>query len=213
MATDLTRRQVLGLVGGAVGVGVVGLKRRTVEATLRGQFRHFDVSASIERRGDDTPLGLSVAVPDSKIDPGDPARLEFTFKNESDGWIPVGCAPPPPFGVLRVRRVSDDTPLVLWTDRYIEAGGPDGGAGIITEGKWAKDVANDVGAELRLEPRETQMLAYTLHAETRNLAPGTYETQLVHEPIEVEERDVEGKEDRTTHGNPDYHLTVQITKR
>jgi hypothetical protein len=166
----------------------------------------------LTHRGAETPLDLSVAVSDSEIDPGDPAQIALVLENRADGKMRIDGAPPPPFGVLRIRRVSDERPLVLWTDRYIEAGGPDGRAGIIIEGKWAKDIANDMGASIYIDPHETGVLLYTLHATTRNLAAGTYTTALLKD-LDVDVRDPEADEDYTSHGEPNYRLRVQISKR
>ena len=181
-------------------------------AYLRG--RHptrtpdFGFSESLSHQGAQTPLDLSIEVTDSEIDSNDPARIEFIFQNKSEGWISVGTAPPPPFGVLRVQDVSDGMSLVLWTGRYKKV------EGITAENKWAKDVANDVGTSLILDPGDTQTLGYTLHTATRNLTAGIYRTLLVDEQIRVrEQQDGEGEEDYTTYGNPKFRLTLEVSQQ
>lgn len=138
---------------------------------------------------------------DSKIDPEDPAKIQFTLRNTGDADISwTARSPPPPFGIVTAHSTTTDTALILWTDSYRT----DDQVG--TDGKHAWDKPDDIGAGGSLLPGEARSHQYTLHTTTRHISPGTYVIDWDKQLLSVT---VLHENDRPDY-NTGYQTTLQI---
>lgn len=173
---------------GADARGTTGESR--YEIALAGDPRLGMVTGPTE--SDDPQAVLSLDVTDPIVGSDEPATIDATLENVGDAPARVDSGAPWPFGVVSLEPVTDDGEsrgeLTLWTDAY-EVG--DDAHYVGTDGRRVTGVDN-IGRSEDLAPNESVTRTYELHADSPNLAPGTYEgsvgAQVVDDSGETSDR-------------------------